>query len=888
MKKSLLILIMALLLSPAAIFAQAKASVQGTITDDQTGETLVGATVIVKGTTTGSITDLSGNYAISNLNAGTYTLEASYVGYSSMQKTVTITTGQNAVVDFKLKSSAVDLNQVVVTGVVNPKSALESSIAITSIKPKALQSLSANNTAEVFKAIPGIHSEATGGEGNANISVRGIPISTGGSKFLQLHEDGLPVLQFGDIIFGNADMFVRTDQSIARIEAVRGGSASTFASNSPAGIINFISKTGAIQGGTIGVSTGLDYNEFRTDFDFGAPIGNGFSFNIGGFYRQGEGARNCGFNGNQGGQIKANLTKQFDKGYVRVYLKHLDDKAISYMPMPIIATGTGLAPTYTSIEGFDIRNATFQNTEFFNMAGIDAAGNPRTTNINDGMHPVSNAIGTEFSFDLGDGWKVMNKNRLALTNGSFRTLFPTGLIGSADDVAKAILPATAYASGYNFSYANGANAATALTSTQLSGLNGNGLLMQLASFDVDINSFNNFTNDLNLSKDFKNVKLTLGYYNAFQQIATYWNWQGYITDVSATPKLMNVMSTDGTFFTEGGVTNYGIWGLGRKYDMMYKINAPYADIAFDVNKKINIDASIRYDFGNAYGYYLTSKSTAVDVNSNGSISPVESACNVVDNSKTNSVNYDYSYLSFSVGANYKMNDNAAAYGRVSRGGRANADRLLYSSFITPEGKTMAGLEADMVTQVEFGYKYSSPKYAVMVTPYFSTVEEQNADITENKIYLVGFRSYGVELEGTAKLGNFTATAGAVFTKATITKSLDENEVGNTPRRVPLLMYNFNPSYSIGNFDLGLSFIGTTKVYSQNDNKIVLPAYVYMNAFAGYSIAKGLAVSVNINNVFNAMGLTEAEGTTFVDNATNYMRARSITGRTSKLSITYNF
>ena len=118
-------------------------------------------------------------------------------------------------------------------------------MAITSIKPKTLGQLGATTTAEVFKSIPGIHSESTGGEGNANISVRGVPISTGGSKFLQLHEDGLPVMQFGDIMFGNADIFLRSDKTLARVEAIRGGSASTFASNSPAGIINFISKTGS-------------------------------------------------------------------------------------------------------------------------------------------------------------------------------------------------------------------------------------------------------------------------------------------------------------------------------------------------------------------------------------------------------------------------------------------------------------------------------------------------------------------------------------------------------------------------------------------------------------------------------------------------------------------
>ena len=548
-------------------FAQ-KGTLKGKITDESSADGLVGATIVVKGTTVGTITNSDGEYELTDIEVGEQTIQVSFIGYTSFETSVEIKADEETTLDVALTADLIGLDEVVITGVVNPKSLLESSVAITSIKPKALEQFGATTTAEAFKSIPGVHSESTGGEGNANISVRGVPISTGGSKFMQLHEDGLPVMQFGDINFGNADIFLRSDKTIARIEAIRGGSASTFASNSPAGIINFISKTGATAGGTIGTTFGIDYKNFRTDFNFGAPVGNGFSFNIGGFYRNGVGPRDAGYNGNMGGQIKANITKQFDNGYVRVYLKHLDDHAVSYMPMPVKATGTASDPDFKSIDGFDLKDATMQSSDFFSMTRIDADGNPETTDISDGMHPVSNAIGAEFSFDLGNGWKLSEKGRLALTNGSFRTLFPMGVIGSADEVAQDVL-GDDYATGYKFSYAYGANAGTELTSAELSNLNGNGLLMEVASFDVDLNSLNNFTNDFNISKRFNNINFTLGYYKAYQQIATYWEWQGYITDVRNQPRLMNIVSADGSYFTEGGVTDYGVWGIGRKYDMKY-------------------------------------------------------------------------------------------------------------------------------------------------------------------------------------------------------------------------------------------------------------------------------------------------------------------------------
>jgi outer membrane receptor protein involved in Fe transport len=872
-----------LTLLPLFVFAQ-EASIKGIITDEQYGDPLVGATIQIKGTTNGTITDFDGNYLLKGLEAGDYIIKASFVGYSNEETSISLSEGEELVLDFKLSSDLIGLDQVIVTGVVNPKSALESSVAVTSIKPKAVEKFGATTTAEIFKSIPGIHSESTGGEGNANIAVRGVPVTTGGSKFLQLYEDGLPVLQFGDIIFGNADIFLRADRSINRIEAIRGGSASTFASNSPAGIINFISNTGSVEGGSIGVTTGIDYRSFRTDFNYGGPISESLRFNIGGFYRQGEGIRNSGYDGNMGGQIKANITKSFENGYVRVYFKHLNDRATSYMPMPVRVTGTGEDPTYESIENFDLRKATLQNSEFFNMAGLDEGGNPRTTDISDGMHPVSTAVGTEFSFEIGDGWRVINKNRFAKTGGSFRTLFPH-TIGSVDDIAAANgIPGSVY----TVSYANGANAGQTLSSAELSGLNDNGLMMGLASFDVDINSFDNFTNDFNVSKKFNNVNITLGYYKAYQQIATYWGWQGYVTDVSENPRLMNIANADSSYYMEGGVSAYGQWGLGRKYDMKYNIGAPYANIEFTLNDNINIDASIRYDMGQVSGYYLNSISDSIDVNHNGIISPVEANCNTIDNLNPNSVGYDYSYLSYSLGANYKIDQSKAVYARFSRGGRAGADRLLYGPFITAEGKSKEGLEADMITQIEAGFKYNSPMFGLMVTPYYASISEQNNDPTRNEIVLIDFVSYGAELEASARFGGFIMTAGAIYTKAEIKKSLNEEEEGNVPRRTPALMYNLNPSYSFGGAEIGVSLIGTTDVYSQNDNNIVLPAYIYMNAYASYEITKGLSLSLNVNNLLDNLGFTEMEDQPFTDNAVNYMRARPITGRSTKFSVIYNF
>ncbi|MDF1548685.1 MAG: TonB-dependent receptor [Bacteroidales bacterium] len=874
-----------LLLFPAFLFAQGTSSIKGKVIDEQTDESLVGATVMIKGTTNGTITDFDGEYLLNNLESGDYTLLVSFVGYNSKEAQVTLSEGEEVVLDFKIATDLIGLDQVIVTGVVNQKSAIESSVSISSLKPKAIEEFGAVTTAEIFKAIPGIHSEATGGEGNANISVRGIPITSGGSKFLQLHEDGLPVMQFGDISFGNADIYLRADYTVARIEAIKGGSASTFASNSPAGIINFISKTGTIEGGSIGTSLGVDYKSFRTDFDYGSPIGNDVSFHVGGFFRQGEGPRKAGYTGNYGGQIKANLTKNFKSGYARVYFKYLNDKAISYMPMPIKGTGTASDPTFESIPGYDALKATLQSPYFQHLTGVDGNGNLRTSNIADGMHPISYAVGAEFSFDLGEGWNVKNRARMAYNKGTFNSPFPVG-IGTASDIASGIAGA-----GFTASYANGANAGTPLSTGELQNLNGNGLLMTIHSFDVEMNSLNNFANDFYITKTFNDkIHLTAGYYKAYQQIDMTWLWQAYVTDVSDNPRLINLTDAGGIARTESGLYAHGVpaWGncCTRGYDMRYNVDAPYANVGIDVSDKINVEASLRYDFGDVSGYYLNNMQAPVDVNRDGIMSSIDSTTTVLNNANPNPVDYDYSYLSYSVGVNYKIDDNMAVFGRWSVGARANADRLLYSPYITAEGKTLEGLDADEISQAELGFKFKSKNYALNLTSFYALLSEQNSEF--DKIFYIDYQSYGLELDGAISFGGFEVAAGATYTKAEIAKSNNPEQEGNSPRRVPDLMYNISPSYRIGGASIGFSVIGTTKVYSQFDNVVVLPGFAYVNAFAGYNITKGLAIRLNVNNLFNTFGITEMEGDAFVDGATNYMRGRPLTGRATNFSIIYNF
>ncbi|MDP9107686.1 MAG: TonB-dependent receptor plug domain-containing protein, partial [Pseudomonadota bacterium] len=231
--------------------------------------------------------------------------------------------------------SGLNLDQIVITGAPVGISKMKSSISVSTLSAEQLQLSAPTSAAEALRAVPGIRAESSGGEGNANLTVRGVPISAGGARYVQFQEDGLPLLQFGDFAFVTPDMFLRADNSLDHLEVVRGGSASTVATNSPGGILNFISKNGDEPGGSIGYSRGLGYDQSRYEFDYGNKVGPHTRMYVGGFYRKGEGIRTQGVTGEQGGQIKANLTQDFGNGFVRVSVKHLDDRTPTNLPVPV-------------------------------------------------------------------------------------------------------------------------------------------------------------------------------------------------------------------------------------------------------------------------------------------------------------------------------------------------------------------------------------------------------------------------------------------------------------------------------------------------------------------------------------------------------------------------
>ena len=110
-----LLLFFCLISASNNVFAQEKNTVSGKVFDE-TGQTVPGANVSLKGADQNVITDINGAYVFSNVAAGTYTISATNVGYKSFAKQITVKEGESIEENLFLETESQNLKEVVVTG----------------------------------------------------------------------------------------------------------------------------------------------------------------------------------------------------------------------------------------------------------------------------------------------------------------------------------------------------------------------------------------------------------------------------------------------------------------------------------------------------------------------------------------------------------------------------------------------------------------------------------------------------------------------------------------------------------------------------------------------------------------------------------------------------
>ena len=92
----------------SVLFAQS-ITIEGIVKDKKTQKSLIGANVFIVGTSIGTSTDGNGKYKLSNVNLGSYTLKASYIGYQEVEIDLDLTSAENITQDFELSLSLIHI-----------------------------------------------------------------------------------------------------------------------------------------------------------------------------------------------------------------------------------------------------------------------------------------------------------------------------------------------------------------------------------------------------------------------------------------------------------------------------------------------------------------------------------------------------------------------------------------------------------------------------------------------------------------------------------------------------------------------------------------------------------------------------------------------------------
>lgn len=170
--------------------------VSGKVTDEK-GEALPGVSIVVKGTTRGTKSDVQGLYQLAVPNAGAV-LVFSFVGY--MAKEMTVGTGLTLNVALDVDSRA--LNEVIVTGVFDKRRRMEASVGITTLSSNQIQRLQPNSAADLLKNVPGVYVNSSQGEIRNTVYSRGVGAGTSGYFYVSMQEDGLPVTNVSGTSWG--------------------------------------------------------------------------------------------------------------------------------------------------------------------------------------------------------------------------------------------------------------------------------------------------------------------------------------------------------------------------------------------------------------------------------------------------------------------------------------------------------------------------------------------------------------------------------------------------------------------------------------------------------------------------------------------------------------
>jgi iron complex outermembrane receptor protein len=748
------------------------------------------------------------------------------------------------------------LQEVVVTGTASrDRTKYDSSVAISTFDAKDIAQQAPRSTADLISAVPGFWVESTAGTTQGNVFARGI-IQDGGYRYVGLMEDGIPIFPVFELSFYNPDQFIRVDETVARVEALRGGTAPIFTAGAVGGAIDFVTRSpGNTPQGDFKATVG-DFGMYAADGYWSTPLPNDWGLLFGGYYRRSHGIRDPGYPADEGGQFRVKLTRRFANGLLELFGKYIDDRSLFAVPIPLIgspsnprAADGGSALTY-SLSSQDVRAAPLPpSAAEVGLQGSDLAN---------GIHPTLGTLGGRLTWTFNAATTVTNLFRYTNGDVRFDGIFPgqAPMTGLAYAASKGVAPAfTVIDTGASYD------------PTQLVQWN--------SGHWVVGKHYHAVQDDLRLNLSQGSHEAAVGAYFADYSMADRWSLGNVLlTTINSRPqRLFLPGATDANGFDQ-----YSFFNLIADYTA--KAYAAFATDEWKLTNALRLDLGLRYDKQNTDA--TISNASTVPINgfpaSQASLLPP-----TVSSVSFNNVGY-------SAGVNYQLVPGKHAFfGHFTKEAKLpHFDDIRNGS-----------LKKDGVTNIELGYKTSLSSLGLFATLF----QTEFNNVAFNDILANGTsvqrsartRTRGIELEGEFQPVNELDIRFAItqqdpkytdFTGATI------DNTGHVIRRIPKSMVRLTPTYTFAAHRARVygTYTHAGSRFANDENTIELPSYDKLDAGLIIDVTSSVSLQLAGDNLTDSKGLTEGNPRTDVGagGVGAVYTARPLFGRSYQMSATVRF
>jgi outer membrane receptor protein involved in Fe transport len=701
------------------------------------------------------------------------------------------------------------------------------SASISTIESGEIEKISPQSTADLVKSIPGVWAESSGGIAGANIDVRGLP-GGGDAPFVTFAINGSPLYGTEMLSFFEQSSIFRTDETIARVEGLRGGPNAVFGKGEPGLTVNFNLLEGSDEtAGRIKYS-GSDFDLQRLDARLSGALADDFYYMIGGYIQSSPGIRDAQFTAEEGNQFTINLTKRFDNGRVNVFSRITDDHGQWVLPFSLNA-------------GLDLGEfAQIGNATRFRQLQIDAAGDTEIFDFAGGRGWDGNVSGGSAEFDVGGGLTI--RDQFTFMEGDADTY---GLVPDGGAVT--------------------AGAVSAVTGAPVTTVSGRTLaagdFVQTYGHWVVQKDLEALINDISLNKVFaERHDVTFGYYYATWSSDDFWTIGNPLPVHNAdNGEPLNPAITPANIAAAGGSAGF-LFGLQSGGDA--RAEAFYLADSWQITDALRLDLGVRYeDLTLDYVLDTAAANTAFP--------------DGIVNTTTHLTGNEWAYTG---AVNFDFTDDLGAFVRYSSG-------FLWPHFddIRENRNTV-----DEVEQFEGGVKYTTPTFRAYATAFYNT-NDAFASTVGGVLPPTAFETeaYGVEFDGALYFGPVLISFLGTLQSTEITDSTTPTDVGNQVLRQPEWQARLSPSWVFETGDVattvyaGLNFIGER--WDDNANTIKLDSYEKIDVGVIVNTAGGLYFQVHGDNVTDSDGLTEGDPRNPA--APN---GRPIFGRSVVFSVGYDF